>query len=139
MTEIVIDACVALAWCFPDEANGYADAVLEGLERHTMLVPALWPVEITNALLVAERRRRIKASETRQFFALINELPVVMDSRSVTDAVSNLLPLGREYGLSAYDATYLELAMRHGASLATLDSKLQSAARKAGIQIFKAA
>lgn len=139
MTEIVIDASVALAWCFPDEASGYADAILEVLERHTMLVPALWAVEITNALLVAERRRRIKPSEARQFFALLNELPVVMDSPSVTDAVSNLLPLGREYGLSAYDATYLDVAMRHGASLATLDSKLQNAARKAGIQIFKTA
>ena len=139
MTGIVIDASVALAWCFPDEARAYPDAVLAALERQTMLVPALWAVEITNAVLVAERRKRIKPSETRQFFALLNELPVVMDSPSVLDTMSNLLPLGREYGLSAYDASYLDVAMSHGASLATLDSKLQNAARKTGVEIFRAA
>ena len=60
-----------------------------------------------------------------------------MDSQSVTKSVSNILPIAREYGLSAYDAAYLDVAVRHGVPLATLDSALQKAGRKAGIEIFK--
>lgn len=136
MTGIVIDASVALAWCFPDEASDYADEVLVALDGQAILVPALWAIEITNAVLEAERRKRIKQPEIRQFAALLNELTVVMDSPSLLETMSNLLPLAREYGLSAYDASYLDVAMRRGAALATLDSNLQNAGRKAGIEIF---
>jgi predicted nucleic acid-binding protein len=136
LTGIVIDASVALAWCFPDEASDYADDVLVALEGHSILVPTLWPIEITNALLVAERRKRIKQSRIRQFAELLNGLTVVMASQSVTESVSNILPLAREYSLSAYDAAYLDVAVRHGAPLATLDNNLQKAGRKAGIEIF---
>ena len=136
MTGIVIDASVALAWCFPDEASDYADDILVALEGHPILVPTLWPIEITNALLVAERRKRIKQSAIRQFVELLNGLTVVMTSQSVTESVSNILPLAREYSLSAYDAAYLDVALRHGAPLATLDNNLQKAGRQAGIEIF---
>jgi predicted nucleic acid-binding protein len=135
---IVIDASVALAWCFPDEASEYADGILIALEGHAILVPALWSVEITNAVLVAERRKRIKQPEIRRFVELLDGLTVLMDSQSVTESVSNILPIAREYGLSAYDAAYLDVAIRHGAPLATLDNKLQRAGEKAGIEIFKA-
>jgi predicted nucleic acid-binding protein len=136
LTGIVIDASVALAWCFPDEASDYADDILVALEGHPILVPTLWPIEITNALLVAERRKRIKQSAIRQFVELLNGLTVVMTSQSVTESVSNILPLAREYSLSAYDAAYLDVALRHGAPLATLDNNLQKAGRQAGIEIF---
>ncbi len=139
MTGIVIDASVALAWFFPDETSDYADGVLVALEGQTMLVPTLWAIEITNAVLVAERRKRINRPEIRRFVALLNELTVVLDSPPVADTMSNLLPLAREYGLSTYDASYLDVAMRHGAPLATLDSNLQKAGRKAGIEIFSGA
>lgn len=141
MTEqdngIVIDASVALAWCFPDEASGYADAVLAALEDRTILVPSIWPVEITNALLVGERRKRIRQPEVRRFVELLKGLRIVEDSQSVADAVSNVLPLAREHNLSAYDAAYLNVAARHGAPLATLDAALQKACRAAGITVFK--
>jgi predicted nucleic acid-binding protein len=137
LTGIVIDASVALAWCFPDEGSEYADGVLVGLEGHAILVPALWSVEITNAVLMAERRKRVKQPEIRRFVELLDGLTVIMDSQSVTEDVSNILPIAREYGLSAYDAVYLDVAVRHGAPLATLDSALQKAGRKAGIDIFK--
>ena len=136
MIGIVVHASVALAWCFPDETSDYADGVLVALEGQTILVPALWTIEITNAVLVAERRKRIKQPEIRRFVALLNDLTVVLDSPSVADSVGNILPLAREYGLSAYDASYLDVAVRHGAPLATLDRNLQNAARKAGIEIF---
>jgi predicted nucleic acid-binding protein len=136
LTAIVIDASVALAWCFPDEGSGYAEAVLVALEGHSILVPSLWPIEITNALLVAERRKRVKEPEVHRFVELLAGLRVVIASQSVTESVSNILPLAREYGLSAYDAAYLDLALRHSAPLATLDHSLQKAGRKAGIEIF---
>jgi predicted nucleic acid-binding protein len=136
LTGIVVDASVALAWCFPDETSVYADGVLVALDGQAILVPALWAIEITNAVLVAERRKRIKQPEIRQFAALLNELTVVVDSPSMADTIGNLLPLAREYGLSAYDACYLDVALRNGAPLATLDSNLQKAGRKAGIEIF---
>lgn len=82
MTGIVIDASVALAWCFPDEASEYADGVLVALEGRTILVPALWSVEITNAVLMAERRKRVKQPEIRRFVELLDALTVIMDSQS---------------------------------------------------------
>jgi predicted nucleic acid-binding protein len=134
---IVIDASVALAWCFPDEVSDYADAVLAALEDQTVLVPAIWSVEITNALLVGGRRKRIRQPEVRRFVELLKGLSIVEDGQPFTETVSNVLPLAREYDLSAYDAAYLDVAVRHGAPLAILDAGLQKAARSAGIRIFE--
>jgi predicted nucleic acid-binding protein len=136
LSSVVIDASVALAWCFPDEDSEYADAVLVALQGHAMLVPALWSIEVINALLVAERRRRIKQPEIRRFLSLLNGLTLVVDSRTLAEYVNNILPLAREYGLSAYDAAYLDVALRHDAPLASLDDRLRKAARRAGIEAF---
>ena len=134
---IVIDASVALAWCFPDEASDYADGVLVALEGRTAVVPAIWQAEITNALLVGERRKRIRQPEVRRFVELLNGLSILEDGQPFADAMNNILPLAREYDLSAYDAAYLDVAVRHRAPLATLDGALQKAARAAGIKIFE--
>ena len=136
MTGIVTDASLALAWCFPDEASEYADRILVALEGHAILVPALWSVEITNALLTAERRKRVKPPEIRRFVELLDGLTVIIDSQSVAESVSNILPIAPEYGLSAYGAAYLDVAVRHGAPLATFDNALRKAGQKAGIEIF---
>lgn len=133
---IVIDASVALAWCFPDEASEYADGVLVALEDQTIIVPAIWPLEVANALLVGERRRRMRLPEVRRFVELLNGLDIVVEAQPVAVAVSNILPLAREYVLSSYDAAYLDVAVRQDIPLATLDGVLQKAARKAGIKIF---
>ncbi len=135
---IVIDASVALAWCFPDEASDYADGVLVALEDRTAMVPAIWSAEITNALLVGERRKRIRQPEVRRFLELLKDLRILEDGQPFAETVSNVLPLAREYDLSAYDAAYLDVAVRHGAPLATLDAALQKACRAAGVKIFKA-
>jgi len=134
---IVIDASVALAWCFPDEASDYADDVLVALDGRTAMVPAIWPVEVANALLVGERRKRIRQPEVRRFIELLKGLSILEDGQPFADAVSNILPLAREYDLSAYDAAYLDVAVRRGAPLATLDAALQKAARAAGLKIFE--
>ncbi|MGH9680521.1 MAG: type II toxin-antitoxin system VapC family toxin [Candidatus Acidiferrales bacterium] len=134
---IVIDASVALAWCFPDEASGYADAVLIAAEGRTILVPSIWAVEISDALLVGERRKRIRQSEVRQFVELLKGLDIAEDRQPFADTWSNVLPLAREQDLSAYDAAYLDVAVRHGAPLATLDAPLQKACRATSVSVFK--
>ncbi len=138
MNGIVIDASVALAWCFPDEASDYADFVLLAVENQTVIVPSIWAVEITNALLVGQRRKRIRQPEVRRFIELLKDLSVVEDRQAFADSVSNVLPLAREYDLSAYDAAYLDVAVRHEMPLATLDGALQKACTLAGIKIFRA-
>ena len=136
MTEIVVDASTALSWCFPDETSEHADAILAALEGKTILVPAVWGLEIANAVLVGERSKRLRQPEIRRFTTLLQSLPVVQDARPVTAYISEVLPVAREYSLTAYDAGYLELSMRHSAPLATLDAKLKRAARRAGVEIF---
>jgi len=133
---VVVDASVALAWCFPDEANDYADKVLVALEGHAILVPAVWGLEIANAVLSGERSKRLRQPEIRRFTTLLDSLSLVQDVQSVGEHVGNVLPLAREYNLSAYDAAYLELSIRHGIPLATLDGKLHKAAQRAGITSF---
>jgi predicted nucleic acid-binding protein len=121
LTGIVVDASVVLAWCFPDEASEYADSVLMALEGRTVIVPPVWALEVANALVVAERRKRVKQADVRRFVELLDGLTIIERLQTVTDTVSNVLPLAREYDLSAYDAAYLDLAVRQGAPLATLD------------------
>ncbi|HSZ00986.1 MAG TPA: type II toxin-antitoxin system VapC family toxin [Terriglobales bacterium] len=137
MTGVVIDASLALAWCFPDEASEYADGVLVALEGRTVMVPPVWALEITNAVLVAERRKRAKLADVRRFVELLGGLTIIEQSQTVIDTVSSVLPLARQYGLSAFDAAYLDVAVRQGAPLATLDSTLERAGRSAGIKIFR--
>jgi predicted nucleic acid-binding protein len=136
LTEIVVDASTALAWCFPDETSERADAILASLEGKTILVPAMWGLEIANAVLVGERSKRLRQPEIRRFATLLESLPIVQDTRPATAYISEVLPVAREYSLTAYDAAYLELCMRHSAPLATLDAKLQRAAERAGVEIF---
>ena len=136
MTGVVIDASTALAWCFPDESSDYADSVLVALEGKTILVPAIWSLEIANAVLVGERKKRLRQPEILRFITLLENLSVLEDVQSVGDQVGNVLPLAREYSLSAYDAAYLELAIRHSVPLATLDGKLEKAAKQAGVTLF---
>ena len=136
LSSPAVDASTALAWCFPDEASEYADGVLVALEGHTVLVPAVWSLELADAVLVGERGKRLNQSEIQTFTNLLENLPVVQDAQSVSESVHAVLPLARAHGLSAYDAAYLELSIRHSAPLATSDGKLQKAANQMGIRLF---
>jgi predicted nucleic acid-binding protein len=95
LTGIVVDASVALAWCFPDEASEYADGVLVALEGRTVIVPAIWALEITNALLVGERRKRVRQPDIRRFVELLRGLTITEHSQTIADTVINVLPLAR--------------------------------------------
>jgi predicted nucleic acid-binding protein len=127
---------VALAWCFPDDAGEYADGVLVALEGRAILVPALWSVEITNAVF---NKRRISGCLTRLRRSAIRAAGRTdgYHGFAIRHRKCEQYSSAREYGLSAYDAAYLDVAVRHAVPLATLDSTLQEAGRKAGIEIFK--
>ena len=136
MTSVVIDASVTLAWCFPDEGSGYADAVLVELKGNSILVPAVWALEVANGILVGERSKRLRQPEIRRFITLLENLSVVQDVQSLSENVRSVLPLARDHGLSAYDAAYLELSVRYNTPLATLDRKLRKAGRSAGVKLY---
>lgn len=100
------------------------------------MVPALWTLEIANALAVGERRHRLTASAIAQFLDLLENLPIETDPQTSSRAFDSTLPLARTHNLSTYDASYLELAMRENLVLATLDDKLKIAAKASGVGTF---
>jgi predicted nucleic acid-binding protein len=134
--RFVVDNSIVMTWCFKDEANQYADAVLNSLTEAVAIVPAIWPLEIVNVLLVAERRERLHESDSVRFISLLSQLPIVVDRTWPERTMKDLLAIGRANSLSSYDAAYLELAMRQGLPIATLDNKLLEAARRVDIPIL---
>jgi len=134
----VLDASMALAWALPDEASLQADRFLSRVSaRDVLWVPSLWWYEVANALILSERRKRLTEADGIQLRELYGMLPIKTDTIIGPDTIERLRNLAREYNLSAYDATYLELALRRGLPLATLDRNLRSATEKAGIRIFR--
>jgi len=135
--RFVVDNSVVMAWCFKDESDPYADQVLESLSTSSALVPAIWPLEVVNVLLAAERRNRLVEADSIRFISLLNRLPIRVEPLPpVESLMGGLLPVARKYGLSSYDASYLHLAMRHGLALATRDEKLKAAAKKAKVALW---
>jgi len=134
--DLVLDCSVTMAWCFEDQATPYTDEVLEVLASGQARVPSIWALEVANVLLVAERHGRLRPADSARFLALLQNLPVAIDRETPQRSLNEVLHLGREYGLSSYDAAYLELSMRAGVKLATLDRQLREAAEKAGVSLF---
>jgi len=126
-----------MAWCFEDECDSYADAVLGSLGKTEAVVPAIWPLEVANVLLVAERTKRLKKADTARFVELLCGLSIVVESLTSESVLSHVLASGREVRLSSYDAAYLELAMRQGLALATRDKALKNACKKGGVTLFE--
>ncbi len=131
----VLDASVALSWCFPDEESTYADSVLGGFASDSALVPDVWPFEVANGLLIAQRRRRITDHDVGVARGILLDLPIEVAHQTLDEALGAVLELARAQRLSSYDATYLALAMRHGLPLATLDVGLRAAAADLGVPI----
>jgi predicted nucleic acid-binding protein len=134
--SLVLDCSVAMSWCFEEEAGDYADRVLDALEEGEAFVPSVWPLEVANVLVVAERRGRLKVGESARFLELLQSLPIFVEEVSLPRATGAVLSLARELDLSVYDASYLELAMRSGVALATHDQALAKAANAAGVPRF---
>jgi predicted nucleic acid-binding protein len=132
----VLDCSVTMAWVFPDEVNDSTDALRESLIKDSAVVPALWPIEVANVLLVAARRGRITEDDWIRIRDDLEALPIGVDAESCDRVLGSVLPVASEYNLSVYDAMYLELALRLGLPLATLDMKLIAAGKLAGVEIL---
>ena len=130
MSDFVLDASIAAAWLFDDESEPSANSLLIRLQECEAVVPQHWHLEVRNALIVGERRGRIRPNEVDERLTDLGTLPVRTDLEPDFDAA---LRLARLHGLSFYDAVYLELARRHGVPLATLDGDLGAAAVVEGV------
>lgn len=138
MIRLVLDCSIAMTWGFEDETHPLADKVLEILDTTgEAVVPSLWYLEIANALLVSERRGRLTLADTRRFLTLLDAVSISVDEEQTSETMVSVMALGREHGVSAYDAAYLELAMREGLPLATLDARMRQTAEKIGITLVQ--
>jgi len=133
---IVVDASVAAAWCFDDEVSPFTEAALDEVVRNGARVPALWLVEMTNVLAMAERRGRLDAERVDGFLEGLLALPVDLDHGEPGVLWPALVRIARAQRLTAYEAAYLELAMRLGLPLATQDASLRTAAERVGVTLF---
>ena len=134
--RLVLDCSVALCWYFRDEADPYADGVATKLTSTEAVVPSLWPLEVANAVLMGERRKRSTQAEAQRWIAVLEALPITLDGETAARAWNDTLKLARAQNLFTYDAAYLELALRQGLPLATLDAELKDAARAVGVPLF---
>lgn len=132
----VLDGSVTMVWGFEDEDDAYAIAILDKIPELQAYVPSLWPLEVANALIVGERRGRITAADAARFLAILGTFPIAIDGETAARAFSDIVHLARAHQLSAYDASYLELAIRLGLPLACNDGKLKNAALAAGVVLF---
>ncbi len=133
--RFVLDGSLTLAWHFADEASPYADAVALELAARAAVVPSLWRLEVASALIVGERRKRGDEAQTTRFLARLEQLPIVIDDQTDAQAWSQTIRLARSHKLSVYDAAYLEIALRQGLPLASLDVQLNAAAAAAAVGV----
>jgi len=136
--HFVVDNSVVMSWCFKDETNNYADIVLNRLTEAAAVVPSIWPLEVVNVLLVAERQKRLSDSDSIRFITLLSQLPIVVEHERSEMMMKEFLVLAMANNLSSYDTSYLHLAMRKGFPIATLDNKLIEAARRIDVPILSA-
>jgi predicted nucleic acid-binding protein len=134
--NFVLDASVTMAWCFEDEGGEYALSVLNALPSSEAVAATLWPLEVVNALLTAERRGRIQSADAARFLRLVRALPIVIDPTARSRAFADTHRLAQKHRLTAYDGAYLELAVRLAVPLATLDGPLRAAATAEGIALY---
>jgi predicted nucleic acid-binding protein len=122
-----------MGWCFKDEATTATDVLLDRLAEETAIVPSLWHLELANVLTLSERKGRITAARISEFIALLDTLSINVDEGTPFRALGAILNVARTEHLTAYDAAYLELAMRLGVPLATKDNELRKAAKRLGV------
>jgi predicted nucleic acid-binding protein len=134
--SFVLDNSVALAWCFADEQTPALMALLDRVAEAGAIAPLLWPLEAQNGLLMAERRQRLGAAKRAELARLLRELPISLDAETAEQAWTDTIRLAERFGLSVYDASYLELARRRRLPLATTDRALRSAAAASGVALL---
>ena len=139
MMDFVLDNSVAMRWILESNKasdQAYAEKVLKSFVDMDALVPNLWHLEAVNVLLGAEKRSEISTGEIEGFISQLENLPIHVDPLTSHQSFNRTMSLGRAYNLSSYDAAYLELAVRVGMPLATLDKDLIKAAKKSSVEIY---
>ena len=134
---LVIDASITIAWILPDEHSDLARTVRDRVLAEGAVVPSIWTLEVTNILVMAQRRARTDAASVTQALALLQQLPVTVVPGSLDD-FDAVAAAARDHKLTAYDAAYLALARREGLPLATLDRELAAAAKAVGVAVVTA-
>lgn len=137
--SFVLDNSVAMCWLLADGKPAdvaYAESVLDALRASQAVVPSLWALEAANVIAKAESRGMVAEARSQAFVGLLERLNIVVDTATAAHALGDTLHLARRYKLSAYDAAYLELALRTGSPLATLDADLKKAAQTTGVRLF---
>jgi predicted nucleic acid-binding protein len=132
----VVDSSIALTWCFEDEATQTADALLAQLTDDGAYAPSLWPLEVLDILVTAQRRGRITSEARQNRLALLHALPITIDTETAGQAWTITNMLAERYGITLLNATYLELAQRLNLPLATLNPKLRAAAQALGVPLL---
>ena len=140
--NFVLDASVTMSWLLKDAAareGAYPFAVLNclGVAGTTAVVPATWGLEIANVIVRCEAKGQVTEAQSESFLALLAGVEIAVDADTFSHVLSDTLQLARRYRLSSYDASYLELALRDGVPIATLDEDLRHAAGKAGVKLYK--
>ena len=137
--NFVLDNSVTMRWFFGDgkpQELAYAGKVLDAMKVATAIVPTTWGLEVANVIARAEAKALVTEARSGAFPEMLDGVSIEVDAATFAHALESTLQLARRYKLSAYDASYLELALRRGISLATLDEDLQKAAKKAGVKKF---
>lgn len=133
----VLDASIAISWAFADKVSAFAEAIVHRLRDDDAVVPGVWPLEVANTILVGPHRGRVSELTRIRYFWQLQQLPITIDTDTINQVgIVKIFDLGDRYQLSAYDASYLELAMRLGLPLATLDTRLADAAARAGVRLI---
>jgi predicted nucleic acid-binding protein len=131
----VLDASVAVAWCFVDEATSYTEGVLDLMIQEQAIVPVFWPFEVSNALLVGERRQRMNSAQVAASLQQLLDLPISVDDAMFSTAWGSVLATARHHDIAVYDAAYVELAQRRGVPIATIDVRQRDTAVRLGIPL----
>jgi len=137
--SFVLDNSVTMRWFFGDgkrQELAYAGRVLDAMKQDNAIVPVTWGLEVANVIARSEAKALVTEARSGAFLAMLEGVDIGVDTATFTHALSDTLQLARRFRLSAYDASYLELALRLGIPLATLDADLHKAAKKAGVKKF---
>jgi len=125
-----------MAWCFDDDATGYSVSVLKRLDIEDAITPSIWPLEVVNTLIVAERSKQFDHQRSAAFIRLLETLPVSVIDDQAADIFHSVATLAREQVISSYDASYVRLALREGAPLATIDGSMRGACQRLGVTLL---
>lgn len=134
--SLVLDSSVALSWCFADEHTPATDGLLARVAETGAMAPMLWPLEVLNALAMAERRKRLDTMQRHRIEGFLRDLPIDLDHETAAQAWTATKFLAEEHRLTLYDAAYLELSQRMDLPLATLDRDLRKAAAAVGVTLL---